>query len=407
MVAQKVSRFFRSKLGLFLFVVIIAGASAVAYYFLRPKASESTKSVTESQTTEPQTLQSNPDTIYMQATGDFIAHDSVNEQAEGANGTYDYMQFMTAMKPYFDDYDINFCNQATLAGGAEYNISGYPVFNAPLEWTRDMRSLGCNLINVGTNHTNDKGQAPITAQLNEWDEQENVLAIAGANRSAAEQAAVRYFTVKGVKFAFLSYSTYSNAPNPNPYSLNRFTEPLVTNQMTEARSNADVVVVSMRWGTEYSSSVNTSQDEQAKKLAGLGADIILGHGPHVLQPVKLLTGKDGRETITWFSLGNFLNTQLETEALTGCVAQFGIDVASKKVTGSNCLPFYMHYEWTAEEKAAEELLARKNLQILPLYKAEQLITQSQLGTTMQEQMSRIREIVNTYTKIQVLNADGL
>ena len=127
-----------------------------------------------------------------------------------------------------------------------------------------------------------------------------------------------------------------------------------------------MVMVSMRWGTEYSEVLNAAQDAQSQKLSDLGADIILGHGTHTLQPVKRLAGQGGNETIVWYGLGNFLNAQLETTGLTGCVAAFTYDIPTKKFVDSTCLPFYQHYEWTAEEKAAGKLLARKNFHIMPL-----------------------------------------
>ncbi len=387
--------------GLVLFVLAVA--VGLYYGFVRQRGGTSGASDNQAQvdeTPEPKT------SIRMLATGDWIAHDAINAAARTDDG-YDYSAMTTAFRPYFAGSDINFCNLATLAGGEQFGISGYPVFNAPTQWIDGMNKLGCNLYNTGTNHTNDKGQGPITAQADHIDSLPGVLAHAGANRSTEEQNQVRYFEVEGVKFAFVSYSTYSNSPNPNPYSLNRFTEPLVTTQMREARDQADIVIVSMRWGTEYSSQVNASQDADAQKLADLGADIILGHGPHVLQPVKRLTGQDGRETIVWLSLGNFLNSQLETEALTGCVAQVDIDIITKKVARNMCLPFYQHYDWTAEQAAAEDLLARHNFQIMPLYNAQELMAQSQLNTTVEEQMERIRGLVNTYTETPVINAADL
>ncbi len=380
--------------------VIAAGAWAVAGRDTgAPDTGTNGQEAAESEP-EPKT------SIRLLATGDWIAHDSLNDQAKTDEG-YNYAQFLTAMKPFFADSDVNFCNQATLAAGEQFGISGYPAFNAPTQWIDDMRGFGCNLINTGTNHTNDKGQRPITAQLNYWDEQEGVFAVAGSNRRTEEQREVRYFEAEGVKFAFLSYSTYTNIANPNPYSLNMFNEPLVTEQMTEARQQADIVIVSMRWGTEYSSEINPAQEAAAQKLADLGADIVLGHGQHVLGPVKRLTGAAGRETIVWHGLGNFLNTQLETEALTGCVAQFDIDISSKKVTQNLCLPFYMHYEWTAEQAAASDLLARRNIQMVPLFNAQDLIAKSQLQTTAEAQMDRIRTIVNMYAEVPVINAQDM
>lgn len=345
---------------------------------------------------------SDPDVTFL-ATGDWIAHDAINAEAKKANG-YDYSSMTSFFKSDFGSSDINFCNLATMAAGEEFGISGYPSFNAPKEWNDNMFDLGCNLINTGTNHTNDKGQAVIDANLDYLDSLDGLLAVAGANRSQEEQDSVRYFESKGIRFAFVSYSTYSNSPNPNNYSLNRFNEPLVTKQMNEARQNADIVIVSMRWGTEYSDSINSAQQQASRKLAGLGADIVLGHGTHTLQAVEKLPSIDGRETIIWYGLGNFLNGQLEVGGLTGCVAKFKIEASSKRVSSNECLPFYQHYDWSASDKASERLMARKNFKIMPLYNAQEYISNSQLGTSVEEQMQRIKNATNSLTEVRVIDS---
>lgn len=343
-------------------------------------------------------------TLRLVATGDMIAHDTVNDNARKADGTYDYLQLMDKMKPFFTSADIRFCNQATPAGGEEFGISGYPVFNAPVAFARGIEAVGCNVINIGTNHTNDKGQPLIDATAAAWDDREGVLAVAGANRTVSEQSRVRYFTVKGVKFAFVTYTTYSNSPPANNFGINMYNDTLAKTQLTEARKNAEYVIASMRWGTEYSPEVNAQQDEIAQKLADFGADVVFGHGPHVLEPVKKLKSVDERDVYVWYSLGNFLNTQLETEALIGGFAVMDIDIASKKVTKVAFMPTYMHYDWTAQEKAAGNLLARKNLEMVPLDKAGDLLAKSLLGTTVEAQTERIKNVLNKYTEVPIITS---
>lgn len=344
-------------------------------------------------------------TIRLVATGDMIAHDSVNANAKKADGSYDYLPFMEKMKPYFEKADIRFCNQSTPAGGEQFGISGYPVFNAPIAFARGIEGVGCNLINIGTNHTNDKGQPLIDATVAAWDNREGVLAVAGANRSVGEQNQTRVFTVKNVKVAFLSYTTYSNNRALTPHGVNMYSDALATAQVGEARKNADIVIVSMRWGTEYSPEVNAQQDAIAQTLTNLGADVILGHGPHVLEPVKRLKNADGsRESIVWYSLGNFLNTQIETEALIGGFAVMDIDAASKKLTNVAFMPTYMHYDWTAADKRANNLLARKNLQMVPLDQAADLLASSQLGTSVEAQTARITSVLNKYTEVKIIKS---
>ena len=255
-------------------------------YFLtqgRDRATEETASSNSTTGAEPGSI---PDDTMLRlvATGDMIAHDSILANAQIADG-YDFYSLMSEMNPYFEQADIRFCNEATPAGGEQFGISGYPVFNAPLEWHDGMEQVGCNVINLGTNHTNDKGQPLIDAMVEDWNNKE-VLATAGANRSQAERDDISYFEVKGVRFAFLSYSTYTNDPASNSYGLVMYDSAVVQIEIAEAKSNADFVIVSMRWGDEYSDSISTAQEEAAQDVVDAGADFVFGHGPHVLQGQK-------------------------------------------------------------------------------------------------------------------------
>lgn len=175
-------------------------------------------------------------------------------------------------------------------------------------------------------------------------------------------------------------------------------------QLAEANKNAEIVIVSIRWGTEYSPKINESQAVISQDLAYMGADIVLGHGSHVLQPVKKLKGANGNETLVWYSLGNFLNTQLETEALTGAIGIMDIDIQSKKITNISALPIYMHYEWTADEKARGDLLARHNIAMYPLDQAAGQIARSQLNTTVEAQTKRITDVLNQYTEVKIIKS---
>ncbi len=385
--------------------ILLAGSGAAAYFFYF-RGDDSAPAQSPNQATEEEpTANHDPTKLRIIATGDMIAHDAINAQAKQTDGSYDYYQFMDNMKVYFDAADVRFCNQAVLGAGTAFGISGYPVFNSPVELARDMQKLGCNVINTGTNHTNDKSQSAINASVAVWDTLDDILAVAGANRSAEERQQVRYFESRGVTFAFLSYTTYTNAPGETSYGLTMWDETLAQAQLAEARESADIVLVSMRWGTEYSPGINAQQDHISNQLAEMGVDIIFGHGPHVLEPVNKITSEDGRETYVWYSLGNFLNSQLETEALVNGIAAIDIDLTTKKVASIGYLPVYMHYDWTAEQKAREDLLARKGFELYLLEEAAEPLSRSQLGTTIEEQLERIRATLNQYIEVPILTKD--
>ncbi len=376
--------------------LVLVGA-LVAYGQLRttPEAPEATPETAQTTTPTPK-----PDpipTLTFSATGDLLAHDTINQQAKTADG-YDF-------KPYYAQVhdlmaaDVVFCNPETLVSGADFKISGYPSFNAPTEFARDaVEAGGCNLINLASNHIGDRGVNALNATLNVWDKLP-ILAKSGANRNAEEQNQVSYFTKNGIKVAFLAFADYSNvkfgAPHLNLYR----NQPLFNNLATTARQNADVVIVSMHWGTEDSATVNQDQLNYAKLLNNLGVDVIIGTGPHVLQKVDWLTNPDGHRTLVWYSLGNLLSSQLYHNQLTGGVAKFTITKkdGSVTVTEPSFTATFMSYDWPAADRAANRLLARHNLELLPLANAEAQTTK--MGTSLANRTDFVRRTIGDQVKV--------
>lgn len=377
------NRFRHKRLTLAILVVVLIIVSAVGF------------TIRDSSRNTP-LVNTHPDRIRLIAAGDFIAHDSLNSSAKKMNGGYDYLQFMSNFKPIFAGADIRFCNQATVSAGDSFGISGYPIFNAPTQFAKDMAGLGCNLINTASNHSFDKGQAAIDATLNVWKNMPNLLAVSGENSSPAEQNTIHYFDVKGIRFAFLAYTTYSNTILPNDYGVSFYSDNLAKAQIGKAKqSGAQIIIVSMRWGTEYSPDINAEQIKDSQFLADQGVDLVLGHGPHELQTVKTLQGTSGKNTLVWYSLGNFISTQEPPETLFNCLAVVDFDKTTKKVTSTSCLPIYMHYEWTPAEAAADNLSARKNLHMYFLQDTNQaLIDGNQLHTTVAAQESRLQKLLD-------------
>ena len=396
----------RNKKPLIIVMVVLALTGlGVGYAMIRSSNTTSDDAALSSSDDGSETENTAEDTtLRLVATGDMIAHDSLIANAKTATGSYDFLALMNEMKPYFEQADARFCNQATPAGGEQFGISGYPVFNAPLEFNAGIADVGCNVINLGTNHTNDKGQSLINAMVADW-QSRDVLATAGANRSQAEREDISYFESKGIRFAFLSYSTYTNDPSSNSYGLVMYDAATAQAEIAKAKANADFVLVSMRWGEEYSDSVSAAQDRVAQSVVDAGADFVFGHGPHVLQSVKKITAAGGSEATVWYSLGNFLNTQIPVEALVGGFAVMDIDIASKTLQDISFLPVYTHYDWTADEAARQDLLARDNVQMQVLDKSADLLARSQLDTTVEAQTERVREVLNRYTTVDILSSE--
>lgn len=327
------------------------------------------------------------DSVKVIAMGDMLPHDSVNENALQADGSYNYSPFFEGIKPELDAADVTFCNLEVPTAGVDFGISGYPTFNAPTEFARDLHgAAGCDLVNTATNHTADKGAAGVAATRAAWDALQPSY-VSGANRSAEEQRTVPVMEKDGIKIALVSFAEYSNAPIDD-VSLNLMSnDALVQELMTKARETADVVIVSAHWGTEDSHEVNDQQRGFAQRVADLGADVIIGTGPHVLQPVAWLDRSGGGKTLVWYSIGNMLNTQLTLDQRTGVIAGFELTKSDDavQVTKPTAVLTYMHYDWTPAQEAANDLTARHNLSITPLASADALLSQTTFGVTAAQQ----------------------
>lgn len=384
-------------------LAILLLSGLITWWLLRPQSANQPTTQTKNQPVEEPAKTDNTKSkqeLVFSAMGDMLAHDSIVNQAKTTDG-YNFIPYFAQIQTVISGSDVVFCNPETPAAGARFGVSGYPTFNAPIEFSRDLNKVGCNLINFATNHIADKGQEAINITLDEWQKLQP-LAVAGANRNPADQQRISYFEKNGLKVAFLAFADFSNAQPPTSYSLNNYHDKnLVTKLMTEARQNADFVVISAHWGTEDSHQVNTDQMQTAQAMADLGADVIIGTGPHVLQKVSMLPRPDGGETLVWYSIGNMLSSQLQTDELTGGIAKFNLSKNDGKTEISEIafVPTFMSYEWSASDRANSLLHTRSNLKLQLLKNAQ---NETKLfGVTVEERFDKVKQWLGSEVSLSI------
>lgn len=397
----------KKRLGLFIGLVLaVIGLilTSIFIYFLTNKSSE--KAEPDKQITA--VVEKEATGLRIAMMGDMLAHDSVVNQAKNEN-LYDFTSYFKQIRPLYEGADIVFCNAETASAGEAMGISGYPVFNAPREFALGLvDGAMCNVINLATNHIADKGQAGIDATLAVWREQKKVLAVAGANSSAEDQQRVSYFKVKGVRVAFLAFADFSNVAPPNSYSLNLYHDSaLVERLMKEAREQADFVIVSAHWGTEDVTTVNDEQRKTAQLFADYGAHLVIGTGPHVLQPYELVLsrpvdGTTGRTVPVWYSLGNMLSSQLQLNQLTGGIAYqvFEKDNELFQAQSTEFYPTFMSYDWPSADRASERLSTRSNLLLQPLKNAEPNIIKMFPQSSFDERMTFVKSTLGAEVTVR-------
>lgn len=383
-------------------VLILIGVSAAGYLFIRSISQPNDMPARPTISTAPNGL-AEASRIHVAAMGDMLAHDTIIANAKTSTG-YNFSKYFANVRASYDGSDVVFCNQEGLSAGEAYGISGYPSFNAPSQFSADLQSgAGCNLINLANNHMGDKGVAATNATIDVWNKLKP-FGMSGANKSVADQNKVSYAELNGIKLGFVSFADFNNNKETPGYSINIYHDKaLVRRLVGEARANADVILVSMHWGVEYASEVSVDQQDAVELLSSLGVDVVIGTGPHVLQKVETVPRKDGGKMVVWYSLGNMLSSQLEIQHLIGGIAQFDIVKTKDRQVSIDSLSFtptYMHYEWTAEEKARDDLLARKNAMIYLLKDAANPLSRSQFHTTVAAQQQYVTSTLGSNIPIK-------
>ena len=257
--------------------------------------------------------------------GDCLIHGAIYDDAKTTNGSYDFSKMLELVKPIIQSYDLAFYNQESILGGVELGLSSYPRFNAPKEVGDAFLDLGFNLVSLANNHTLDKGKEGIYSSLDYWRNKENIMT-AGSYSSEENRITPNIMEKNGITYALLAYTTTTNGLNTfkdEPYLITVYDEELVKADIERLRDKVDLLMVSMHWGEEYTHTPTEEQKEIAEYLASLNVDIVIGHHPHVVQPIDFID-----DTMVIYSLGNFIASQYGINKLTGLMA--GVTV--KKTT---------------------------------------------------------------------------
>lgn len=294
----------------------------------------------------PPTTAPGPETITLAFGGDVLPHQPLNAAAHafGANSgsAYDYAPMFAPLAPVLAGVDLPLCHLEVPVAPTPEQVSGYPVFGAPPEVVAGIAGAGYRGCSTASNHALDKGRAGIQATLDAFDQ--HGLGHAGTARTADEAATPRIYDVGSAQVAHLSYSYGFNGfalPPEAPWAANQLDAGRVVADARRARAaGADLVVVSVHWGTEGQAAPDAQQQVVASALAACpDIDLVVGHHAHVVQPVERIGGK-----FVIFGLGNQLSNQRQTTQEDGLMA---IVTATRgaagryAVTGVEAVPTWM------------------------------------------------------------------
>lgn len=265
--------------------------------------------------------------VTLVAVGDVLPHRRVKASA----AQHGWLDVFGEAVPVLRSADLAFANLETPIAPDHHQPLHGEVFDAPAALAPALAEAGIDVVSMANNHAFDQGQLGLVETWRRVGEAG--VKTVGAGPDCAVATAPAVFEVGGVRVAFVAAADLSNIDgNTGPDAAclavsgarceqdcgqDRDAVPYQRDLarlgaiVAAARAQADFVVLSFHWGVEYDVVPLPEYPPLAEALTDAGVDVILGHHPHVLQPVVTRTTADGRTAVIAYSLGNFVSNMAE------------------------------------------------------------------------------------------------
>ena len=287
-------------------------------------------------------------TLTIKAVGDNLMHSPIYNSCK-VEGGYNFDGLYENIIPYIEDADIAAINQETIFVDDAQTFSGYPAFGTPRQVGESIEKAGFNLITHATNHTYDRGYNALMHTIDFWKKYDHITVL-GINESEEKQEEIEIFEKGDLKAALLNFTYGLNGyrlPQDKPYLVNIIDcgeENAAL--LKKAEENADITIVFLHFGTEYTHIPTEQQKKEIEFLVQNGPDVIIGGHPHVIQPVCEHISENGNKAVVFYSLGNFISNQSGTDKILGGMASVTITKENGKVAVESyeMLPTVTHAE---------------------------------------------------------------
>lgn len=312
--------------------------------------------------------------IKIAAVGDILMWGSQIRSARTSSGAYSFDYMFKEVVPLLKDADLTIGNLETTFSGREKNyvrnnpIIGGPCFNCPDELAETLKMSGFDVLTTANNHCMDRGVDGLKRTLDILDKAG--IYHTGTFRSYEESKGKLIINIKGIKVGIIACTYGTNGfelPEYEAWAVNYRDENILP-QIYEMKKEADLTIVCMHSGVEFTSEVVYSQRYWVQQFFEHGADIVLGVHPHVIQPMMFKRVKDidgiEKDRFVVYSLGNFISDFLREDiyTITGMILNLVVDRDAEDnvvVTNIEYIPTWV---------LLSEVNGRTNFVLLPISK---------------------------------------
>ena len=201
--------------------------------------------------------------------------------------------------------DLTFANLEGPVSDKGYDLHNLYSFRMNPTVLAAIRGAGFDVLSLANNHVGDWGRSAFEDTIARV--RDAGIAAVGAGLSAQDAEQVKVVEKNGIKFGFLGASDvgpeWLGTPDNLPVVL-LANNPRLKEIIAKAKESCDVLVVSFHFGEEYRDAPTKRQQELAHLAIDAGASIVVGHHPHVREPIEYYKGG-----VIDYSLGNFIFDQ--------------------------------------------------------------------------------------------------
>lgn len=233
------------------------------------------------------------------------------------------------------DYSLFNLETSVSLRGSDTKPEGFGFRSDP-STLRGLKNAGIDMVSLANNHVIDYGRDALSDTMSSL--KEYGIEYIGAGENKSEASKINYQTINGIKIAFigtteiLGYKHWVAEDNKSGvFYLDKSNLDEINKIIKEANEVADYIVVVAHWDREYVDFPETETIEMAHTFIDNGADIIIGHHPHVLQGIEYY-----KEGIVYYSTGNF-NFLIKNENASQS-ALFELSFDKEKIVSSKVYP---------------------------------------------------------------------
>ncbi len=223
-----------------------------------------------------------------------------------------YESILAKVRDLTRSADIAFANlECPLSDEGPHSPSKYLLFRAPPETAQVLVDGGFDIVSLANNHTLNAGKKGVENTLDTLEKYG--VAYCGCRHPDEKEDAWQptYFAVNDYVLGFMAYTDLS-FEHGSYAKIEDYDE--LARQLASAKAECNLLFVSVHWGDEYHKTPSDRQRKLAHYLVDNGADVVLGHHPHMLQGVEVYNGCP-----ILYSMGNFVFDQREGERMESAI----------------------------------------------------------------------------------------